>query len=210
MGAASRRLLDAVVQFMSGDARARIARRAGEELPMDEPVVPAWAALIRDVPDFPSAGIVFKDIAPLLAHAGGLAAMLSALAAPWRDAGIEAVAGIESRGFILGAALARELDAGFVPLRKPGKLPGMLLDEAYALEYGSDRLQMQADALPADSRVLLVDDVLATGGTLAAAARLLQQQGARLAGAAVLIELAALRGRERWTAASPLQALLRH
>ncbi len=111
---------------------------------MDEPTTPAWAALIRDVPDFPSPGIVFKDIVPLLADAGGLAAMLSALAAPWRDAGIEAVAGTESRGFILGAALARELDAGFVPLRKPGKLPGALLEEAYSLEYGSDRLQIQA------------------------------------------------------------------
>jgi adenine phosphoribosyltransferase len=184
------------------DAQAR-------SFPMDEPVMPAWAALIRDVPDFPSAGIVFKDIAPLLADAGGLASMLSALAAPWRDAGIEAVAGTESRGFILGSALARELGAGFVPLRKPGKLPGELLDEAYALEYGSDRLQMQADAVPVGTRVLLVDDVLATGGTLAAAARLLQRQGARLAGAAVLIELAALGGRQRWECAAPLQAVLR-
>ena len=176
---------------------------------MDDPMAPAWAALIRDVADFPSAGIVFKDIGPLLADADGLAAMLSALAAPWRDSGIEAVAGTESRGFILGAALACELGAGFVPLRKPGKLPGALLEEAYALEYGSDRLQMQSDALPGGARVLLVDDVLATGGTLAAAARLLQRQGARLVGAAVLIELVALRGRERWTVQVPLRTLLR-
>jgi len=176
---------------------------------MDDPTLaPKWASLIRDVPDFPSPGIVFKDIAPLLADAHAFAAMLAALAAPWRQAGIEAVAGAESRGFILGAALARELDAGFVPLRKPGKLPGRLLEEAYALEYGNDRLQMQADCLPAGTRVLLIDDVLATGGTLAAAARLLQRQGADLVGAAVLFELAALRGRERWPVSAPLHALL--
>ncbi|WP_372013478.1 adenine phosphoribosyltransferase [Pseudoxanthomonas sp. 10H] len=177
---------------------------------MSDTQVPPWAALIREVPDFPSPGVVFRDIAPLLADADALAAMLSALAAPWRAAGIEAVAGTESRGFILGAALARELGAGFVPLRKPGKLPGPLLEEAYALEYGSDRLQMQAAALPPGTRVLLVDDVLATGGTLAAAARLIGRQGAMLAGAAVLIELAGLRGRERWPASVPLRALLRH
>jgi len=177
---------------------------------MDAPTTktPAWAALIRDVPDFPSPGIVFKDIAPLLADASAFAAMLAALAAPWRGTGIAAVAGVESRGFILGAALAHELDAGFVPLRKPGKLPGPFLEEAYALEYGSDRLQMQADALSPGARVLLVDDVLATGGTLAAAARLLQWQGATLAGAAVLMELRALRGRDRWSASAPLHALL--
>lgn len=177
---------------------------------MDDPTTPGWAALIRDIPDFPAPGILFKDIAPLLADARGLAGMVSSLAAPWRDAGIAAVAGAESRGFILGAALARELDAGFVPLRKPGKLPGALLEEAYSLEYGQDRLQMQADALPAGTRVLLVDDVLATGGTLAAAARLLQRQGAQLVGAAVLIELVALRGRERWVASVPLRALLEY
>ena len=177
---------------------------------MDDSTTPGWTALIRDIPDFPAPGILFKDIAPLLADARGLAGMVSSLAAPWRDAGIAAVAGAESRGFILGAALARELDAGFVPLRKPGKLPGALLEEAYSLEYGQDRLQMQVDALPAGTRVLLVDDVLATGGTLAAAARLLQRQGAQLVGAAVLIELVALRGRERWVASVPLRALLEY
>ena len=169
---------------------------------------PAWSRLIRDVADFPSPGIVFRDIAPLLADPAAFAAMLQALAAPWCGQGVRAVAGIESRGFILGAALARELDAGFVPLRKPGKLPGAVLEEAYALEYGQDRLQVQADALPAGTRVLLVDDVLATGGTLAAAARLLRRQGAQLAGAAVLAELAAFEGRERWPADVPLQSLL--
>lgn len=176
---------------------------------MDDPTLASdWASRIVDVLDFPTPGVLFRDIMPLLADAHAFAAMLAALAAPWREAGIEAVAGAESRGFILGAALARELGAGFVPLRKPGKLPGRLLEEAYALEYGSDRLQLQAGCLPAGTRVLLVDDVLATGGTLAAAARLLQRQGAQLVGAAVLIELAALRGRERWPGAIPLHALL--
>ena len=175
---------------------------------MDDPITPGWAALVRDVPDFPSPGIVFKDVAPLLADAHGLAEMLSALAAPWRGTGIEAVAGIESRGFILGAALARELHAGFVPLRKPGKLPGALLEEAYALEYGSDRLQMQADALPAGARVLLVDDVLATGGTLLAARALAGQLQADLVGAGVLMELGFLDGRARWGSAVPLHATL--
>ena len=175
---------------------------------MDSSTTPAWAKLVRDVPDFPSPGIVFKDIAPLLADARAFAAMLEALAAPWRQERIDAVAGIESRGFILGAALARQLEAGFVPVRKPGKLPGALLEESYALEYGNDRLQLQADALPAGARVLLVDDVLATGGTLAAAARLLQRQGARIAGAAVLMELPSLQGRARWPVAAPLHALL--
>jgi len=175
---------------------------------MPSPDAPAWARLVRDVPDFPAPGIVFKDIAPLLADAAGFAAMLDALAAPWRDAGVDVVAGIESRGFILGAALARGLGAGFVPLRKPGKLPGPVFEEAYALEYGHDRLQVQADALRPGARVLLVDDVLATGGTLAAAARLLRRQGTELAGASVLLELAALHGRARWPGPGPLHALL--
>ena len=174
---------------------------------MSEPLSD-WRHLIRDVADFPKPGIVFKDITPLLANPDGFRATIRALAQPWSDVEVDAVMGIESRGFILGAALARELGAGFVPLRKPGKLPGRLLEEAYALEYGSDRLQLQAGCLPAGTRVLLVDDVLATGGTLAAAARLLQRQGAQLVGAAVLIELAALRGRERWPGAIPLHALL--
>ena len=170
--------------------------------------MPAWSRLLRDVPDFPRPGIVFKDITPVLADGAAFADAVASLADAWRDVAPAAIAGIESRGFILGAALARELGAGFVPLRKPGKLPGRLLEEAYALEYGSDRLQLQAGCLPAGTRVLLVDDVLATGGTLAAAARLLQRQGAQLVGAAVLIELAALRGRERWPGAIPLHALL--
>lgn len=167
-----------------------------------------WTGLIRDVPDFPKPGIVFKDITPVLADADAFAAAIESMAAPWRGRAIHAVVGIEARGFILGAPLARALDAGFVPVRKPGKLPGRTLSQAYALEYGEDRLELHADALPAGARVLLVDDVLATGGTLAAARGLLGQLQVELVGAAVLIELAALHGRARWTSAAPLQATL--
>lgn len=157
-----------------------------------------YLPLVRDVPDFPKPGIVFKDVTPLLANGEAFAAAIRAMAKPWRDAGLDAVVGIESRGFILGAALALELGVGFVPVRKPGKLPATVLSESYALEYGSDRLQVHADALPSGARVLLVDDVLATGGTLRAALNLLRRQGAQVAGAAVLIELADLEGRTRW------------
>jgi adenine phosphoribosyltransferase len=172
--------------------------------------LPPFAALIRAVPDFPAPGILFRDIAPLLADADGFAAAIAALAAPWRSAGLDAVAGIEARGFIFGAALARELGVGFVPLRKPGKLPGPLHEVDYALEYGHDRLQVQAGAVAAGGRVLLVDDVLATGGTLAAAARLLGRLDVELAGAAVLIELDALAGRARWESPAPLHAVLHY
>ncbi|MFN3844054.1 MAG: adenine phosphoribosyltransferase [Rehaibacterium terrae] len=169
-----------------------------------------FETLIRDVPDFPRPGILFKDITPLLGHGAGFATAIRRMAEPWRAAGIEVVAGIEARGFILGAALARELGAGFVPIRKPGKLPGRTLGADYALEYGSDRLEVHADAVAGGTRVLLVDDVLATGGTLAASRRLVEGVGADLAGAMVLIELAALRGRERWSDTVPLRALLRY
>lgn len=168
-----------------------------------------WAGLIRDVPDFPRPGILFKDITPMLANAAAFAAATGALAEPWRDAGVQAVLGIESRGFILGAALARALKSGFVPVRKPGKLPGSVLTVEYGLEYGRDTLQMHADALPRGTRVLLVDDVLASGGTLHAALSLARQQGCDVLGAAVLIELQPLGGRGRWQADLPLTATLR-
>lgn len=167
-------------------------------------------ALIRDVPDFPRPGIAFKDIMPMLAHGPAFAEAVAAMAAPWRQQPPQAVAGIEARGFILGAAIARELGVGFVPVRKPGKLPGAVHEVAYALEYGQDRLQVQRDALPPGTRVLLVDDVLATGGTLLAAVELLQGAGLALAGAAVLVELEALGGRARWTLPAPLLATLRY
>ncbi|HSN01251.1 MAG TPA: adenine phosphoribosyltransferase [Rudaea sp.] len=165
---------------------------------------------IRDVPDFPKPGIVFKDITPLLADAAALRECVAQLAAPFRGAGIAAVCGIESRGFIFGAALARELGAGFVPIRKPGKLPARTLGADYALEYGSDRLEIHADALAPGRRTLLVDDVVATGGTLLAARRLIAELGAELAAAAVVIELEFLKARERWTDGVPLHALVRY
>ena len=169
---------------------------------------PAWSHAIRDVNDFPKPGILFKDITPLLADADGLRAAIEAMAAPWRDAGVQAVLGVEARGFILGAALALELDAGFVPVRKPGKLPGVTLKQEYALEYGSDRIEVCAGAIAPGTRVVLVDDVLATGGTLAAALLLAGQLQANVLGAAVLVELDGLGGRARLPADVPLQATL--
>ena len=165
-----------------------------------------WRRLVRDVADFPKAGIAFKDIMPMLADAHAFAAALDALAAPWRDARIDAVMAIEARGFLLGAPLARALGSGVVPVRKAGKLPGATREARYALEYGEDALQVQADALPPGARVLLVDDVLATGGTLAAARVLADELRTEIVGASVLLELAVLGGRARWHDAAPLHA----
>lgn len=167
-----------------------------------------YSQLIRNIADFPKPGVVFKDITPLLADAAGLAWTIRAMAEPWQHARLDAVAGIESRGFILAAALARELDLGFVPLRKPGKLPAQTVGVDYELEYGHDRIEAHADAIAPGARVLLVDDVLATGGTLAAAASVIERLGGELAGAGLLLEIAALNGRQRWRQDRPLQVLL--
>ncbi|TDT33505.1 adenine phosphoribosyltransferase [Naumannella halotolerans] len=154
------------------------------------------AELIRDVPDFPKPGIVFKDITPLLARPSGLAAAVTELVADSpRD--IDLVVGMEARGFIFGAPIALALGAGFVPVRKPGKLPGETVSETFALEYGSETLSVHADAIAPGSRVLIVDDILATGGTIAATAKLLNSLGADLVHVAVLLEIAGLGGRER-------------
>jgi adenine phosphoribosyltransferase len=165
---------------------------------------------IRDVPDFPKPGIVFKDITPLLSNAQALRICVGALAEPYRATRLDAICAIESRGFIFGAALARELGIGFVPIRKRGKLPARTIGADYALEYGSDRLEMHADALPTGARVALVDDVVATGGTLLAARALIEQLGAELVAASVVIELAFLGARARWAAPVPLHALIRY
>lgn len=167
-------------------------------------------SLVRAVPDFPRPGVTFRDVTPLLADSAGFTHCLDLMAAPWRDAAVQAVCGIESRGFIFGAALADRLRCGFVPLRKPGKLPPPIVSAEYQLEYGRDRLEARADALVPGARVLIVDDVLATGGTLAAARALVEALGARAVGASVLIELTALPGRARWNGDAPLHALLRY
>jgi adenine phosphoribosyltransferase len=153
------------------------------------------AALIRDVPDFPEPGIQFKDITPLLADGPTFAALI----ADWASAhaGVDVVAGIEARGFILAAPLAVRLGVGFVPVRKAGKLPGRTEQASYALEYGTATLEITADAVQPGQRVLLVDDVLATGGTVSAAADLLERSGAEVVAVQVLMELTFLPGRER-------------
>ena len=154
------------------------------------------AEYIRDIPDFPKPGIVFKDITPLLLDPAALDAAVSRLASWARPLRIDYVVAAEARGFILGAALARELGVGFVPARKPGKLPHDTVSAEYILEYGVDALEMQADALAHGARVLLHDDLLATGGTAKALASLAEGRGAVIAGCAFLVELAFLNGRE--------------
>lgn len=152
--------------------------------------------LIRDIPDFPKQGIMFRDITPLLADPAGLRAVVSEMASRWQGK-IDIVAGLDARGFIFGTALAYEMMLPFVPVRKKGKLPGETVEVEYALEYGSSIIQMQKGACPADSRVLVVDDLLATGGTAAAACRLVREIGAQVAGCAFVIELAELNGRDK-------------
>lgn len=152
---------------------------------------------IRDVPDFPKPGIVFKDITPLLADAQAFHWMISTLAAHYEDAGVDLVMGAEARGFILAGALAYKLNAGFIPARKPGKLPYLTTSAEYQLEYGTDSLEIHEDAIARDHRVLVVDDVLATGGTAAAKSRLIESLGGQVIGMAFLIELTLLEGREK-------------
>ena len=160
---------------------------------------------IRDIPDFPKPGIVFKDITPLFLDASALREAVDALVAYGRERDAQYVVSAEARGFVLGAALAVELGAGFILARKPGKLPRSVASVEYALEYGVDSLEVHADAIPAGSRVLVHDDLLATGGTASALCRLVERAGGTVAGCAFVIELAFLRGRaqlERYDVAS--------
>jgi adenine phosphoribosyltransferase len=152
---------------------------------------------VADIPDFPQPGIVFKDITPLFLDAGALTTAVDALAAYAREVGAEYVVSAEARGFVLGGAIAKEIGAGFILARKPGKLPRRTSSVEYQLEYGVDALEMHADALAAGARVLVHDDLLATGGTAAALCRLVEEAGATVAGCAFVIELAFLSGRER-------------
>jgi adenine phosphoribosyltransferase len=155
------------------------------------------SAYIRDVPDFPKKGILFKDITPLLRAPEALQYAVEALAQPFRDQKVNRIAAIESRGFIFGSCVARLLGAGFIPIRKPGKLPWTTRRNEYVLEYGTDALEIHDDALGKDDRVVLIDDVLATGGTAAAASCLIRESGADLVGVAMVIELAFLNGRSK-------------
>jgi len=154
---------------------------------------------IRPVPDFPKPGILFRDITPLLADPAALAVAVERLVEPWREERLDAIAAVEARGFLFAAPMALALGIGVIPVRKPGKLPAATIAHDYELEYGRDRLEMHAGVLPAESRVLVVDDVLATGGTAAACMRLVEAAGGRVAGAAFLLEIEPLGGRERLT-----------
>ena len=166
-----------------------------------------FRTLVRDVPDFPEEGIIFRDITPLLASGPALREAVDALAAAYAQ--VDVVVGIESRGFILGAPVAYALEVGMAPVRKLGRLPRSTERAAYALEYGTNTLEIHTDAIEPGQQVLIVDDVLATGGTAAATAQLVERLGGLVAGIAVLIELPALGGRER-LAGYPVTSLLRY
>jgi adenine phosphoribosyltransferase len=183
-----------IAQLRKGPPHAKVTGVAVEERG-GEPVADAVRRTIRDIPDFPKPGILFKDITPVLLDAALFARSTAAMAAPFAGAGISHVVAIESRGFILGAPVAQALRAAFVPVRKPGKLPGRVVREEYALEYGTDALEMHADALVGATRVLVVDDVLATGGTAAATCRLVERGGGSVTACAFLVELSFLGGR---------------
>jgi len=167
-------------------------------------------ALIRDVPDFPKPGVVFKDFTPLLADPSGLAMAVELMANPFRRDDIDLVIGAESRGFIFGIAIAQAIAAGFVPIRKPGKLPRSVHGVDYALEYGSDRLEIHSDALIDGQRVLIVDDLLATGGTMEASCQLVRMCGAEIAGVSVLIELTFLEGRHRLEGVEHMHSVIQY
>ncbi|HEX7832868.1 MAG TPA: adenine phosphoribosyltransferase [Thermoanaerobaculia bacterium] len=165
---------------------------------------------VRDVPDFPKPGILFKDITPLLRSPEGLRRSCELLAEPFREQNVTAVAGIESRGFIFGSVVAQNLGVGFIPIRKPGKLPWTKRRYEYVLEYGTDALEIHDDAVAASDRVVIIDDVLATGGTLAAAAHLIRDLDATVVGLATVIELGFLDGRSKLMSDVPFHSLLRY
>ncbi|MFE3636462.1 adenine phosphoribosyltransferase [Streptomyces sp. NPDC059168] len=175
-------------------------------------ITPLLLSRIRDVADHPEPGVMFKDITPLLADPAAFSALTGALAQVAAETGATKVVGLEARGFILGAPVAVRAGLGFIPVRKAGKLPGATLRQAYDLEYGSAEIEVHAEDLASGDRVLIVDDVLATGGTAEAAIQLIQRAGAEVSGLAVLMELGFLGGRDRLEAAlgrAPLTALLR-
>jgi len=163
------------------------------------PMMKDLEAKIRSIPDFPKKGILFRDITPLLGDGKALRKAVRLIAREFKDAGVQKVAAVEARGFIFGAAVAYELGAGFVPIRKPGKLPHKTRRLSYSLEYGTDTVEVHEDGTLSGERVLMVDDLLATGGTMEACARLVESTGAQVVGCAFVIELAALKGRQKLT-----------
>jgi adenine phosphoribosyltransferase len=165
--------------------------------------------IIRDVPDFPKKGIIFKDITPLLADPSAFSEMVKHFAGQFRKAGITKVLGIEARGFLLAAPIAVELGAGLIPVRKKGKLPYKTVAASYALEYGTDTLEMHEDAVKPGEKVLIVDDVLATGGTAGAVCSLVEKLGGEVTGVAMLIELGFLNGRAK-LAGRPIYSLIKY
>jgi adenine phosphoribosyltransferase len=164
-------------------------------------------AFIRDVPDFPKPGILFKDITPLLADSQAMQAVTDRFVEAFKDQNIKTIVGIESRGFLFGVPLALALGVGFVPIRKPGKLPAETIKETYELEYGTDTIEIHRDAVQEGDRVLIVDDLLATGGTAAAAGNIIKRLGGDLVGFAFLIELGFLKGRDKLAPHSILSLL---
>ena len=154
-------------------------------------------SVIRTIPDYPKPGIMFRDVTTLIEHGDALKEAVRQLSEPYRGAGVTKVAGIEARGFIFGVGVALELSAGFVPLRKPGKLPSASISEPYALEYGTDELHMHVDAIEAEENVLLIDDLIATGGTAGAALKLLRRSKANVIAAAFVIDLPELGGADK-------------
>ncbi|WAL58905.1 adenine phosphoribosyltransferase [Thermocoleostomius sinensis] len=167
-------------------------------------------SLIRDIPDFPKPGILFRDITTLLRDPDGLRYTVDVMADHFADASIDYVLGMESRGFIIGTPLAYKLGAGFIPVRKAGKLPSDVYSVEYALEYGTDRLEIHQDALHPASRVLIVDDLIATGGTAGATAQLVQQVGCEIAGFGFIIELTFLEGRKSLPSDVPIVTLVQY
>ncbi len=165
---------------------------------------------IRDVVNFPKEGIIFRDITTALKDADTLKVMIDYLCGQFKDVKIDYIAGIESRGFIFGMPMAYKLNAGFVPIRKPKKLPAATYSQEYALEYGTDKIEIHKDAIPQGANVLIVDDLLATGGTAEAACKLIKKTGANLVGIAFLIELEALNGREKLTDANKIVSMLKY
>lgn len=168
-----------------------------------------YGEYIRDIPNWPKQGVVFKDITPLLHDPKAFRAAVDDMVAPYRDKGVTKVLGAEARGFIFGAAIALELGAGFIPARKPGKLPHDTVSATYELEYGIDSLEIHADSLEADDVVLIVDDVLATGGTASAKADLVEKFGAQIAGYSFFIELEFLHGRDKLDPSIPVNTIVK-